>query len=30
VLIEGGGHMVNWTHAEEVNNAITQFVESLP
>lgn len=30
VVIEGGGHMVNWTHAEEVNNAIMQFVESLP
>ncbi len=26
VVIEGGGHLVNWTHSVEVNNAIERFV----
>jgi len=29
VLIAGGGHLINWTHREQVNQAIRGFVESL-
>lgn len=29
VVIPGAGHLVNWTHADEVNDQITQFVEGL-
>ena len=29
VLIEGAGHLVNWTHADQVNQAIHSFVETL-
>jgi pimeloyl-ACP methyl ester carboxylesterase len=29
VLITGAGHLVNWTHADQVNQAIRSFVETL-
>jgi pimeloyl-ACP methyl ester carboxylesterase len=29
VVIPAAGHLVNWTHAEEVNEQITRFVERL-
>ncbi|HUU82037.1 MAG TPA: alpha/beta hydrolase [Phycisphaerae bacterium] len=30
VVIPGGGHLVNWTHAREVNQAVRRFVDGLP
>ena len=29
VVIPGAGHLVNWTHADRVNEEITRFVESV-
>lgn len=29
VVIPGGGHLINWTHAEQVNRLIRSFVERL-
>ena len=29
VIVPGGGHLINWTHREQVNQAIRGFVESL-
>ena len=29
VVIPGAGHLVNWTHAERVNEEIARFVESV-